>query len=329
MHPWYVSVDQEELRRLYVDERLTTTEIAARLGCGPTTIRRRLDRFNIAARPRGTDPVRWLRRQEPGFETLDIWSPAIAYAVGLIATDGNLGRDGRHLAMTSKDTDLLETLRHCLKLRASITPTVSGRGLWYWHMQWSDRRFHEWLVSIGLTPAKSLTLGPLAIPDEYFADFFRGCIDGDGSIFSYIDRYHTAKNPRYVYQRLYVSLVSASPAFVRWLQERVEKLTGLRGAVGNRRTPDRRTMWHVRFAKHESMALLRWMYYARGVPALVRKRLAAEPFLPASLRGILEAGSNGGVSELADDSDSKSLARKGVGVQIPSPLPTTYIDGLV
>ena len=35
-----------------------------------------------------------------------------------------------------------------------------------------------------MTPEKSLTLGPLAIPDEYFPDFFRGCIDGDGSIFA-------------------------------------------------------------------------------------------------------------------------------------------------
>jgi hypothetical protein len=231
--------------------------------------------------------------------------------------------------MTSKDTDLLETLRRCLKLRASITPTISGLGLRYWHIQWSDRRLHEWLLGIGLTPAKSLTLGPLAIPEEYFADFFRGCIDGDGSIFSYIDRYHTAKNPRYVYQRLYVSLVSASPAFVRWLQERVESLTGLRGGVGKRRRQGKRTIWYVRYAKHESMALLRWMYYAPGLPALVRKRRAAEPFLPVALRGILEADSNGGVLELEDNPDSKSGARKGVGVRIPSPLPTTYIDGLV
>src|SRR2546423_10250786 len=37
----------------------------------------------------------------------------------------------------------------------------------------------------GLTPAKSLTLRPLVIPDEYFAEFFRGCIDGDGSVVVY------------------------------------------------------------------------------------------------------------------------------------------------
>lgn len=327
MHPRYVAVERENLKRLYADERLTTIEIAARLGCGPTTIRRRLQRFGIGTRHRGPDPVRWRARRDLGEDTVPRWTAAIAYAVGLLATDGNLRQDGRHLAMTSKDADVLVTFRRCLRLRASITPTMSGLGRWYWHIQWSDRMLHEWLVGIGLTPAKSLTLGPLAIPDECFADFFRGCIDGDGSICTYTDRYHTPKNPRYVYQRLYVSLVSASPAFVRWLQERVEALTGLRGSVGHTRRKGKRTMWHVRYAKNESIALLRWMYYARGLPALIRKRRAAEPFLPPALRGILEADSDGGVSELADDPDSKSGARKGVGVQIPSPLPTC-IDGL-
>ena len=86
-------------------------------------------------------------------------------------------------------------------------------------------------------------------------------------------------------------------------------------------------MWHVRYANRESLAILRRMYHAPGVPALVRKRLAAQPFLPSALRGILEPDSDGGVSELADDPDSKSGARKGVGVQVPSPLPTC-IDGL-
>jgi len=35
------------------------------------------------------------------------WTPDLAYAVGRIATDRNLSRDGRHLAIPSKDYDLL------------------------------------------------------------------------------------------------------------------------------------------------------------------------------------------------------------------------------
>ena len=69
-------------------------------------------------------------------------------------------------------------------------------------MCWYDRSLYEWLFEIGLTPAKSLTLRPVSVPDEYFADFFRGCIDGDGTILIYTDRYHARKCERYVYERL-------------------------------------------------------------------------------------------------------------------------------
>jgi hypothetical protein len=81
MHPRYVAIERNSLARLYVDERLTTVEIAARLGCGPTTIRRRLRRFAIGIRHRGPDPVHWLGRREANLDTGQIWSPAVAYAV--------------------------------------------------------------------------------------------------------------------------------------------------------------------------------------------------------------------------------------------------------
>jgi hypothetical protein len=133
--------------------------------------------------------------------------------------------------------------------------------------------------SSSLTPAKSLTLGPLAIPDEYFPDFFRGCIDGDGSVMVYVDRHHTTKNKRYVYRRLYVSLVTASRPFIDWVQASVQRLTGLNGVIEARQKKGRRSIWLLRFAKRESVDLLRWMYYASDVPSLARKRAKAEPFI--------------------------------------------------
>lgn len=201
MNALHVSIDPDLLKRLYMDERLTATEIAARVGCAPNTILRRLQRFAIPARPRG--PSHQARTLNGDIR----WSPNLAYAVGLIATDGNLSRDGRHLSVTSKDHDLLETFRACLNVTAAIRP--HGRG------SAGRRRFYEWLLDIGLTPAKSLTLGALAIPDDVFADFVRGCIDGDGSVTVYVDRQHTHKSARYVYERLYVTLFYCKPCVPR------------------------------------------------------------------------------------------------------------------
>src|SRR2546428_233099 len=84
-------------------------------------------------------------------------------------------------------------------------------------------------IGSGLTPAKSLTLRPLAVPDSVFADFLRGCIDGDGSVVVYADWYHTDKNERYVYERLYVTLVSGSWRFLDWIRSTVHRLISLKG----------------------------------------------------------------------------------------------------
>ena len=32
------------------------------------------------------------------------WTPQLAYTIGLLTTDGNLSKDGRHIAMRSKES---------------------------------------------------------------------------------------------------------------------------------------------------------------------------------------------------------------------------------
>jgi len=213
-----------ELTEFYATQRLTIEEIAAKFGVAATTIARRFKDLGIRARRRG--PLPGMQRGdsfEGGFE----WRADLAYVVGLITTDGCLSRDGRHLTITSKDVDLLETARRCLGITARITQTTNPRPCY--RLQWSDILFYRWLTDIGLMPAKSLRLGPLAIPDEWFRDFLRGCIDGDGSILTYTDRYNASKSPKYIYTRVYVSLVSASPPFIEWLRASVQRLHQLSG----------------------------------------------------------------------------------------------------
>lgn len=156
------------------------------------------------------------------------WSSGLAWTIGIIATDGNLSPDRRHLCVVSQDVDLLEKVRSSLGLSNRIA-CRAGSGRVY-QLQWCHRAFYDWLLGIRLTPRKSLTLGPLRIRDEWFVDFFRGCIDGDGSIVTYVDRYNTFKKPAYVYERLFVSIVSASPTFLVWLRATLERLMRVTGA---------------------------------------------------------------------------------------------------
>jgi hypothetical protein len=349
MYPYCVFIDAVTLQRLYIDERLTTVQVARHFQCSPSTVRRQLSRFGIPTRRRGPAPRRL--RRVPG-EPLGGWSADVAYVVGLIATDGNLGRGTTTISIVSKDMDLLETVRRCLDVTTAMKPHRGGYSNRCHRLTWRDRAFYDWLRSVGLSPAKSLTLGPLVVPDEYFADFFRGCIDGDGSILTYTDRYHTTKNERYVYDRLYVSIVSASPRFIEWLQATVCRLTGVSGSIVIRHEQGKNPVWLLRYAKAQSMQLLAWMYYAPNVPCLERKRITAERFLvPLGHSSIRTPGRRrigwiydtprveedevgwflstrstrilvgGGVVELAFTAASKAAARKGVGVRIPSPPP--------
>jgi hypothetical protein len=54
------------------------------------------------------------------------WTPEFAYAVGLLTTDGNLSKDGRHLILVSKDKQLLRTFKKCLNLDSKIGSRKSG-----------------------------------------------------------------------------------------------------------------------------------------------------------------------------------------------------------
>jgi hypothetical protein len=96
----------------------------------------------------------------------------------------------------------------------------------------------------------------------------------------YTDRYHAKRKATYVYQRLYVSIVSASRPFVIWLQETIARLTGARGAIYSKSGRDPRPIWTLRYAKRESLRLLPWMYSAPETPCLTRKRAKAEQFIP-------------------------------------------------
>ncbi len=263
-------ITEADLKRLYVNDGRTIEQIAGRFQCSPATIRRRMRDLGIQPRPRG--PFVKHHRQLT-------WSPEVAYAVGIIATDGNLSPDGRHLAITSADQDLLETVRQCLGLKVAIT-LVAGTftNATYYRIQWSHRKFYDWLLSIGLMPNKSLKLGRLAIPDAYMPDFLRGCIGGDGSIITYTDKYNSFKSINYIYKRLFVALVSGSRPFLDWLHQWLGEKLAVRGGVF-RRTKGKSTYWMLKYMKKDSIRLISWMYYSPQLPCLARKRDTALRFL--------------------------------------------------
>jgi len=207
------------------------------------------------------------------------WTSELAYAVGLITTDGSLSKDGRHITLVSSDLQLLRTFRKCLKLKNRITKKAFGSYTVKqpYKITFGNVSLYKWLQKIGLTPNKTFTLGKLAIPKDYLADFLRGYLDGDGSVFTYIDRYMEYKGKRYTYERLYTVLCSASINHLKWIRSNLKEILNIEGDLNSYLRKDRKfPNWKLRFAKKDSLKLLRWLYYKPRLPCLNRKRKIVE-----------------------------------------------------
>lgn len=196
------------------------------------------------------------------------WTPEFAYTLGLLATDGNLSKDGRHLSFTSKDIQLVKTFKRCMNLfGVKIGTKTSGyTDKRYFRIQFSNIKLYKWLVKIGLMPNKSKIINELKIPSKYFFDFLRGCFDGDGTIYSFWDpRWHSSF-------MFYIAFSSASIEFLKWMREKIKKLCGLSGSIG----PAGNNLFLLRYAKSESIILFNKMFYLDNIPFLQRKYKKAQ-----------------------------------------------------
>lgn len=191
------------------------------------------------------------------------WSSNFAYAIGLIATDGCLSKDGRHVVFVSKDLEQIENYQRTLGISCSIGRKSRGgeSERKYFVLQFGDVLFYKFLLSVGLTPAKSKIIGELEIPDEYFFDFLRGHLDGDGTFYSYWDpRWHSSF-------MFYTVFLSASKKHIDWISSKLYQFLEIKGHIVNNND----LIYSLKFAKNESLKLLPKLYYSDKIIYLSRK----------------------------------------------------------
>lgn len=198
------------------------------------------------------------------------WNANLAYAIGLIATDGCLSSDGLLIDLTSKDREQLLNFSKCLGVNFKIGNKWKKNGDKHLRIQFKNRIFYDFLLSIGLTPRKSLTMGKLVIPDKYFFDFLRGCFDGDGCFYSYWD-------PRWRSSHMfYLEFASASLEHLVWLQKEIKNRVHINGHINGRK---KKVFFQLKYAKKESLEIIKKMYYTSRVVCLSRKRIKIEKAL--------------------------------------------------
>lgn len=189
-----------------------------------------------------------------------------AYWLGFIAADGNISGGNLQFGLADKDGDHLEVLIHALdgthKVRREMRTTRFGT-FPVAHLSIASRLLVAGLVGQGITPRKSLTCHAWEGPSDLQRHYWRGVIDGDGSVGD--DG---------------ISLVGSEAmirAFAAFMAEQCQTKAQPRSHKG---------IWRAAVSGRVQAARFAAALYAGSTVALERKRQAAERLM-ASKGGVI------------------------------------------
>lgn len=193
------------------------------------------------------------------------WSPELSYCVGLIATDGSLSVNGRHIDFTSTDYELTDIFRSIICPHVKIGTKAGKDKKIAYRVQHGNVALYDFLLNTGLSVNKSKTIPGLLIPDEYYRDFLRGCFDGDGTSYAFWDKRWRSS---YVYNLTYIS---ASSVFLNWIRSQ-NALLALTTPGGITTMNKGTRVYRLSYGKADTKVLFDYMYYKPGLPCLNRKK---------------------------------------------------------
>lgn len=194
------------------------------------------------------------------------WTNNIAYLVGLITSDGNLDKNKKRLRVTNSDFELIEHTRDIVKNEITgrtYKPTeLSKNNSVWWNYSFTSHSFYDFCLSIGLMPNKSLILGKVKIPDEYFSHFLRGLIDGDGN--------YSFNRGKYLNIRIF----SGSQLFLTSIFDIIRKKYKLEGGTVYKS----KNVFVLNLCNEDSLKILPYIY-KDDIYSLTRKKEIINPYL--------------------------------------------------
>jgi hypothetical protein len=193
-------------------------------------------------------------RKELAISGSNLW-----YLVGLIASDGCLSSDGRHIDITSKDNLFLQRIKDATGITNRICEKYNAQKQKSFHLQVGNKNLYDFLLLVGLTPHKSLTLGALKVPDCFYIDFLRGVIDGDGCIRHW-------RHPSNGREQWSLRIYSGSEYFVQWLTKVNVRLLKIKGRIHKNVS----NLWVLKYGKMAAKEIAVRCYY-KGCLGLERK----------------------------------------------------------
>jgi len=210
---------KEKLKKLYCQQNKSLGDIGKEFGCTRQTVMKLMKKYGIERKTQSIARIEAIKKgkfENLSYEDIDEkifsnWSPEMAWALGLLFTDGHIR--GNMVQFTSVDIDLLEKVKTLFQSSRPVQKRTQGydKSKHIYAFAFSHPRIAEDLRKLGLHEKKSLDMVFPLIPEEYLRHFIRGCWDGDGSVF--FDR-----------KNLSASYISGSKIFIERLVQELHEI---------------------------------------------------------------------------------------------------------
>lgn len=197
------SLTPEEFHKLYFEQKKSLAEIGSLYGVSRITVHKWYKDRKGKATPKLRPTGRPASHGESE-EVFSSWTPEMAYALGVLATDGCVSK--WRVTLSCTDLDMVEKVKAIVKsdfVLREVAPVGYSRKVQYL-LTLNSIALVRMLTDFGVTAQKSLTLRFPEMPQECVRHFIRGCWDGDGSF------YTETRRPNY----LMASYVGGSRIFI-------------------------------------------------------------------------------------------------------------------
>lgn len=210
----------------------------------------------------------------------------MSYVLGYVVADGciSISKDRKKnrfsLNITSAERDQLERIQKALGSGHKISQKKSGGDHIGFQLLIRNPVLTHDLMSLGVQPRKTYNLGPIQIPDEYFADFARGFFDGDGTVYIY----KVNEVPQIKAQFVCVSL-----SFISDLNRRLCKALNIPlKSIQSSNTQGRMAKFSISFYIHDCEKLKEFLYKPSTSLYLPRKRAVFEAWRSIARRPYIK-----------------------------------------
>lgn len=251
-----LDLDVDELKNLYLDQELSTVQIAEMMEVHPSTVNQKLKKAGVEIRSR-EECAKKYKMDESYFSTID--SEDKAYWLGFLFADGYVKSNMRDVGVTlsANDASHLESLKAGIQydgpIRVYEHNTTFGLCK-YARIEVASRTMAADLMAHGCIPRKTHILeGPIGVPDELVRHFCRGVVDGDG----YIG----------VYEKNSTVEIVGDKRLLDWMRS---------VAPINIDSPKpHKSIWRIRTKTNQSVEYIKWLYEDAKV-SLNRKAIKAK-----------------------------------------------------